>query len=251
MIVYNKNIKDTVTYKSLTGKDIRMTVCDNSEGDFGNSAAAKNGGYDYIRMNGNAGLAKAYNSALNHIFSNMSLSDDDLICLFDDDTEVPEEYFEVIKKSDGQIILPVVSDGLGIMSPVRMKGSIAARFKNKNQIFACDERQLSGINSCMAIRAGILRTYRYNEEMFLDYIDHKFIMDMRKRNIYPKAANISVTQSFSAVEDDKERARVRFSLQKKDLRIFYADNRPGYYYVVLKKHIKLTLKYKDIRMLLK
>ena len=251
MVVYNKNIKDTVMYKSISGKDICMTVCDNSERDFGNSKEAEGQGFHYISMNGNAGLAKAYNRALDYIFGNFSLSDEDLVCLFDDDTNVPDEYFEVIKKSTGQIILPVVKDGLGIMSPVRMKNKLAARFKNEMEIFECDEHFLSGINSCMAIRAGIFRTYRYNEEMFLDYIDHQFIMDMRERNIYPKAEKIYIIQKFSAVDDDKESAAYRFSLQKKDLNIFYKDNIFCYYYVVIKKHIKLMLKYRDIKMLFK
>ena len=90
----------------------------------------------------------------------------------------------------------------------------------------------------------------YDEEMFLDYIDHKFIMDMRKQGIYPQSMNTCIYQNFSALENDKASEAMRFAIQKKDLRIFYRKHILLYYYVVIKKHIKLFIKYKDFSMLL-
>ena len=135
------------------------------------------------------------------------------------------------------------------MSPVKMSDKIVTRFKDKESALHAKREWLSGINSGMAVRMKIFRNFRYNEEMFLDYIDHMFIMEMRKRNIYPQVCDIEMEQYFSAIEDDKQTAARRFVMQKKDLRIFYGNAKVRYWFVVFKKHIKLVVKYRDVRML--
>lgn len=251
VVIYNKRIKDIALLKNNAASNMHLIVCDNSDKDFNDDEALTRQAFDYINMNGNKGLSCAYNRALEHIFEKYNPCDEDIICIFDDDTNVPADYFEIIKNSKGNVILPIVEDDIGIMSPVILKNGIAKRFRTKEEIFKCKRELLSGINSCMAIRAKIFKSYRYDEEMFLDYIDHKFIMDMRNIKIFPTVEEFVVMQNFSAVVDDKDSARKRFVLQKKDLRIFYKTNKFCYYYVVIKKHIKLMLKYRDIKMLFK
>ncbi|WP_347046798.1 glycosyltransferase family 2 protein [Blautia obeum] len=65
-----------------------MLVVDNSTSDFGNKAYCSKKNIDYISMDGNKGLSKAYNAAVD------ACKEKDAIILFDDDTEVTEEYFE-------------------------------------------------------------------------------------------------------------------------------------------------------------
>ena len=73
-------------------------------------------------------------------------------------------------------------------------------------------------------------------------------MDMWAQGIYPKVIPVEVIQDFSAQSDSKDAARARFRIQKKDLRIFYKKNPILYYYITIKKHLRLVIKYKDIKI---
>lgn len=130
---------------------------------------------------GNKGLACAYNKAIDMIKDKLSPKKDDYVCLFDDDTEIPLQYPNEIKSRREPILLPIVSDGTGIMSPCLMKNKIVKRFNSVVDAMKADPKQITGINSCMAVRWDCYDNYRYDETMFLDYIDHTFIYDMRKR----------------------------------------------------------------------
>lgn len=249
LVLYNKSLDEACAYQQLRDEDIQLIVCDNSTKENKNAGTAKKDCVIYLPMNGNQGLSRAYNRAIDYIIQNLSPQDEDLICFFDDDTMIPAEYFDKIKEQRGKILLPLVFDSRGIMSPVILKNGIVKRIRNKEEALKSEGKYLSGINSAMAVRMEIFKNYRYNEQMFLDYIDHMFIMDMREKKIYPDVFDVQIEQHFSAVEDDKETARKRFFMQKKDLRIFYGSNRKKYWYVVAKKHIKLMIKYRDLTML--
>lgn len=249
MVIYNKCLKDSVTYQCLKGRNIKLIVCDNSTTFCQNEQIAGEDFTEYLSMGGNKGLSFAYNRALDYIFSELEPEPEDYVCFFDDDTKVPDEYFEKLLHSDARILLPIVNDTLGIMSPVFMPGGIAKRFSSKEKVLEADSRHISGINSAMAVKVEVYKDYRYNEEMFLDYIDHKFIMDMRERRIYPSILDIDIEQNFSAVQDSKEAQIKRFCMQKRDLRIFYEGRPLLYYFVVIKKHFKLAIKYSDIKLL--
>lgn len=253
MVIYNKSLEASTTFQSLKeSKAITLIVCDNSDQEGiqkDNERNAREASVEYLGMRGNRGLSYAYNRALEYIFNSLYAEDSDYISLFDDDTEITLDYLEQVQSFNGDLALPIMRDDLGIMSPVLMKGNYVRRIESKEQLKNIKPKYLSGINSAMVIRAGIMRNYRYNEEMFLDYIDHMFIMDMRKKSIYPDVLLVELKQKFSAVEDSAEAARKRFTLQKQDLRIFYKDSMYLYYYVVIRKHFKLLKKYKDLRML--
>lgn len=249
LVIYNKSLQKSCAYGQLRDEDIQLIVCDNSTEENENARTAETDHVTYLHMNGNQGLSKAYNRAIDYIAETFQPQNEDLICIFDDDTMIPPEYFYKIKEEKGKILLPVVRDSKGIMSPVILKDGIAKRFQNKEDALKAERKFLSGINSGMAVRMEIFKKYRYNDEMFLDYIDHMFIMDMRKQKIYPQVFDVEMEQHFSAAEDDKETARKRFAMQKKDLRVFYGSDRRKYWYVVIKKHIKLVIKYRDLTML--
>lgn len=249
MVIYNKSLKEARAYSHLKQNKIKTIICDNSTEQNKNAETAGEDGAAYLSMNGNAGLSKAYNRAIEYIGNMLGAQDEDWVCLFDDDTMISEEYFRELQGGTGDILLPIVKDSAGIMSPVKLKKSIVTRLGDREAVFHEERKWLSGINSGMAIRMRIFREYRYNEEMFLDYIDHMFIMDMRKQKIYPQVLDVELEQRFSAAEDDKEAARRRFIMQKRDLRIFYRNARGAYWYVIIKKHIKLAVKYRDLGML--
>ncbi len=249
MVIYNKCLKDSAAYQCLRHQEILLTVCDNSTKDYGNAQIAQADGIHYISMEDNLGLSKAYNRALNDLFARYQPEKKDYVCLFDDDTVIEKAYLEAVRNSKAEILLPFVYDGMGMMSPVYMPGRVAARFSSEKEALEAEAGKISGINSGMAVHAEIFEKYRYNEEMFLDYIDHMFIMDMREKGIYPEILDIRMEQNFSAVNDSKEAAVKRFRMQKHDLKIFYRKRPLLYFVVVFKKHLKLTLKYKDVKMM--
>lgn len=221
MVICNRKIEDSLTYQSLVKQGVSITVCDNSTEAMGNEKCADEK-VRYISMGSNVGLAKAYNRAVE------SLKDrDGYVCLFDDDTEVPDGYFKGIdaelEKSGADIVLPVIRDKVGIMSPCIINGAITKRIKSLSEI---NVQNLSGINSGMAIKLSVFEKYRYDENYFLDFIDHAFLRDMKKdgRDI-AVADDVVLQQTFSA-NDHKNinAAKRRFRIFKKDYRYFCAQS---------------------------
>lgn len=240
LVVYNKDIQKT-SYRQLIDKNVNLVVCDNSDIDMNNGAKLDERAH-YISMDGNKGLACAYNRALDFIFSVLKPDSDDYVVIFDDDTELPGDYIQELSRHSEDILLPLVSDGVSLMSPCFMRKNIVKRLPDVRLVKCAPQRYLTGINSCMAIKCGVMAGYRYNEDMFLDYIDHSFIKDMRVRRIYPTVLDVDIRQHFSEVDNTREQAYKRFEIMKKDLKHFYGSS-PAYYYVTLKRRIKLLMKY--------
>ena len=97
IVVYNCSFQDSPIYESLRKQpEAQIIVCDNSTGDYGNRQFMAEIGHRYIDMKGNMGLPKAYNAAIDCINKENSV-----VCLFDDDTTVPEDYF---KKLDMEVV---------------------------------------------------------------------------------------------------------------------------------------------------
>ena len=94
IVVYNKNVCDSVTYQCIKKQGrIKMIVCDNSTKDYCNRDIVVSDGYQYVDMHGNQGLSKAYNKALDVIHT-LNPSMKGYVMLFDDDTDIPEDYFK-------------------------------------------------------------------------------------------------------------------------------------------------------------
>jgi len=217
MVICNRKIEESLTFKSLEKLGVPITVCDNSTEENANAEIASNE-VSYISMGGNLGLAKAYNKAVDSLAGK-----DGFVCLFDDDTEVPSDYFvklnAQIEKSSADIALPVIRDKVGIMSPCIINGAFTKRVNDLSEL---TDKNISGINSGMAIRLKLFDGYRYDESYFLDFIDHAFIRDMKAKNAKISVAeDLILNQSFSA-NDHKNinAAKRRFRIFKKDFSYF-------------------------------
>ena len=68
------------------------------------------------------------------------------------------------------------------------------------------------------------KNYRYDENLFLDYIDHDFMDDFRKSGEKLVVAdNIAIKQEFFGMTvKDKKAKKVRYNLFKRDF-IYYAE----------------------------
>ena len=256
LVIYNKKISESRSYRSLLSQDLTLLVVDNSTErqfvDF-NQSTVKQNHQIYIAMEGNKGLPKAYNKAIDWIFSHKE-DPNNYVVLLDDDTNIPSDFVkkmnEEIKKSLKQIYLPVVKDSLGILSPSKMsKHGYCHRIQKIEEL---TPQNICGINSGMVIQLFIFGEYRYDQRMFLDYVDHSFMRDMRNKNIKIQVVDTVLEQSFSAVTDSNSSARNRLRILKKDLNCFYDQgfiSRIIYHYVMIRRIFRHIVYYKDISIL--
>ncbi|WP_279166997.1 glycosyltransferase [Thomasclavelia cocleata] len=247
LVIYNKNYHDSKTIQDLNQiKDLdkkNIIVVDNSTKDYNNQNIIKEYGYQYISMNGNKGLPKAYNQGLNKIDKNANL-----VCLFDDDTAVEKIYFDTalnyINGEEADVYIPVVKDQLGMLSPLIMKNLYCHRVKN---IDVLNNENISAINSGMIIKSEVFKNYKYDENLFLDFVDHDFMKSMKKqnRNIVIMKNNMLI-QDFSLVSDSGKKAKIRFKILKKDLKYFYRNHPFYYYYVIIRRKLGMCYFQKSI-----
>lgn len=237
IVVYNKSISDSKTLVGLRGCEIQnenIIVVDNSTSDYGIGEYCKKNGYQYLSMQGNKGLSKAYNKALE--FIKPLANGDDVIIWLDDDTVVTKEYFEKLRKeAEGNnsydIFMPVIigQDGV-IYSPNE------GHFFGSKFIKSIDEDidlgMINGINSCLAVRRRIYENYSYTEKLFMDLTDNKFFDDMRNANANFCILRTPIYQTFfqrgGNLDPNKLIARLRIKL--KDFMI-YANSKGKLYLI--------------------
>ncbi|MGI5849672.1 MAG: glycosyltransferase [Christensenellales bacterium] len=220
IVIYNKNCKDSVTCRCLSSiSGINVIIADNSTVDCGNADFAAAAGWTYVDMDGNKGLSKAYNRAIEAI-SDLNA----LICLFDDDTEVGPDYFDCLinkanEEPETKIFLPHIYGEAGLMSPNVFNGVAARRVDNVADI---PPGCITGINSGMAIRRSVFIGYRYDEGYFLDYIDHAFLRDMKRlgNRITVFDACLNHHMFFENPDIDLDALIKRFKVFKKDFKRF-------------------------------
>ncbi|MBM6831339.1 glycosyltransferase [Faecalicoccus acidiformans] len=250
LVIYNKNIKDSISYKMLQ-RQIPVIVCDNSTIFEDNEQMVKKDQNVYLSMNGNHGLSRAYNCALDWIFK-QGINTDDYIVLFDDDTEIPNDFFtkmeNVISQKHPDILLPIVKDEMGILSPCRIQNGKVSRLAD---IDNCSYEEITAINTGMTIRLSLFKDYRYDENFFLDYIDHHFLKDMKKKDVSIEIVDTLIQQQLSIWTDDSQKALDRLVLFKKDIFQFYKDDKKTAHYILWKRKIRYMLKYKKISILWK
>lgn len=249
VVLYNKNLSESITFNCLKSIDsnIQIFICDNSDNKkyaANNKIASNYKNVHYKSMNGNKGLPSAYNAAIEDI---VKLSPG-WICLFDDDTFVPAEYFTLLSEAKrtqkADIYLPLVYDEIGLLSPNIMKKYFCHR---ANSIDEINIGEISAINSGMVLSSEIFKTYRYDENYFLDFVDHAFMSDMRCLHKKVAIFNCKLKQNFAANTNDIASLKKRFKILKKDLRYFYSKLNFGllyYLYIISKRKIRIFLNVK-------
>lgn len=239
LVVYNQYIKDSATYTFLKKhKDINVIVCDNSTQDYKNQSVVKSDGYTYIDMHGNKGLSKAYNAAIDVLQNKTGY-----VILLDDDTILNEEYYKSILQVSCDIAVPIVMDEKSILSPSKVNNGVVSRWDGKEIL-----KHFTAINSGMIIRLDVFKTYRYDENLFLDYVDHNFMMDMQDKDI--RVLDSKIKQNFSGNDvSNIESSLIRLKIFKKDSKYFYRHNTRKYVFVVLKRKLHLCMQYHSVRFL--
>ena len=207
----------------------------------------------YLSHEKNLGISKAYNVAIKEIRK----TDCQYLLLLDADTDIASEYIEKMKelleRKEIDLILPIIRTKKGaIMSPCK-RGKYGL-FKHYDDIAQIEvNHQLSAINSGMCISRNIWESYQYDEQLFLDYVDHQFMKDFfqRSNKIYIMK-DIVLVQDFSAETDDLQKAKFRYSIQTKDIRYFLKKNKYPFYCIWIhmwRRKLRLFIKNKKPEVL--
>lgn len=246
LVVYNQSCEESLTCQTILQNTVQpdtVLVMDNSTGDFSNMAFCKAKGWQYHSMSGNQGLSKAYNAALDILDLGGGA-----VVWADDDTSFPKNYFSELsvyleKEPEKLLFLPTVFSNNKMISP-----SIAEKYRviSVGSTKELENRFITAINSGMAVRAEVYSSYRYDERLFLDCIDHDFMRWCRqnKKEICIME-NVILQQSFfSDSRPKKKQALIRYRIFSKDFQI-YASKKGNNKFItklqLLKNRIHLEL----------
>ena len=252
VVIYNTTCQQSPTCRALRNlPNVTVLIYDNSTRDFGNREFCEEAGWVYLGGQGNLGLSKAYNACIDYLKANPVA---DMLCLFDDDTDLEPAYFEALEKAKaqgGRIFVPVIFAGGGLISPcILHKGHKVQMFGSEEEARAYIGENLSAINSCMAIDMEIFKDFRYDENIFLDGIDHNFTQSMKDRGEKITIIDYRCNHGFSGTEKPpKASALVRFKIYAKDYAYILRNNKAAYYRLVGKRALRLTAQYKTLAFL--
>lgn len=240
IVIYNELIKDSSTYKTLSDTDdaINFIFIDNStehdikknNRNYVDSIAAT-----YIDMQGNKGLAKAYNTAIATI-DKISIN---WIITCDQDTMFDIGYIKCLRETletcDYKIIAPNAVASKKKISPVKKFYGI--RLRNYY------------INSGMVYRADVFNSARFEEELLVDYIDFDLQNQLFNAGFEIGEFEQIISQSFSGFEKPPvSSAKKRFEIFTKDS-IVYASKWQKQACVtrllLFRRTLRLLLEYRD------
>ncbi len=231
LVIYNQNGSDSPACEVLrTREDVGVLVVDNSTLDYQNAQYCKQAGFSYLSMEGNKGLSKAYNRGIRYLKEH---TDATHVILLDDDTTLGDDYFSVLLRGisehpDTRIFLPLVQDEVGYLSPCKINGYAVSRITSTEEL---DRDNITGINSGMALSLSLFDTYQYDETYFLDYIDHAFLRDMKRKGEPIRVIHTMLKQRFSGNDHSNYQATLtRFALFKRDFFLFCSDSAKGRLY---------------------
>lgn len=255
VVVYNVFCGDSPTCKALEGlKDPFLTVLiyDNSTADYGNRAYCREKGWVYLGGEGNMGISKAYNACIDCLVNQTGA---DMLCLFDDDTHITESYFSALRNAcenaRENIFVPLIYAANKLVSPCILdENHRVTPFREESDALSYTGDRLSAINSCMALKKELFADFRYDENVFLDGVDHNFILQMRQRGEKIKVFPYRCDHAFSGTEKPPVKsALVRFRIYAKDYKYILGENKLAYYRLVGKRALHLTAQYKTLAFL--
>lgn len=226
VLVYNKTVEESITCQRISEMKIpnlEIIILDNSTKDLQNEEKCKTLGYAYLNMEGNKGISIPYNKAVGYICNEKKAQNHDFIIWFDDDTEITQEYFEVLQKEieknkEVDIFAPIIygQDGV-IYSPNNaryIKNKLITKESEVDSII-----DYNAINSCLAVKVSVYENYRYDETLFLDQTDQNFFDDMRALNKKFYTLKVIIHQNFSQRGENLEPKKmlIRYTIRIKDI----------------------------------
>ena len=255
VVTYNISCVDSQTCQGLSALDqenLHIIVFDNSVSDYGNRSYCQKKGWTYLGGVGNKGLSKAYNECVDYL---KQMGRKGYLCLFDDDSLVNEQYFRVLAReisiSPNAIYAPILYSANRIISPFLLyENHRTVLLEDMEAVSNANPEWLSAINSGMAINLALFDDYRYDEKIFLDGIDHSFILDMRCRGVKVRILPCRCEHGFSGDERcPMKAAAARFRIYVRDYSYILSDRKLDYMMLVGKRMLSLIVKYRSLRFL--
>lgn len=243
IVLYNTQISDSKAINTaLLNSFDRIIVCDNSEARF-NQCGSDTFPIDYFSLGGNQGLPAAYMAGIQKSL------DCDYVCFFDDDTAIPYDYATKIrrdiKETRADIYLPMVYCGSILISPCKKHGFSFRSFLPSEKIKGSS---FSAINSGMCVSTAFLTYCSFNENLFLDYVDHEFLREAKFKN-----AKIVIDEKIVLAQDlslytetNKEAVLHRQQIFEKDCKVYYSKNffeKIYAFYLIKKRRVLLKVKF--------
>lgn len=253
LVIYNCSLNESKAYisiKKIVDHHIKLVIVDNStifDLKCYNKKKCHNECDQYIDMQGNCGLSKAYNSVLVTI---EDFNNTDLIIWFDADTTISQDYFNKLKRTsvdnkDTEIFAPIVQGQNGkFYSP-----NEACFIKNKQMKYIGDNinmKKFNAINSGLAVRQCVYSDYRYDERLFLDQIDQNFFDIQRSKKRKFVVIDTVIQQNFSQRNSDivAENAWLRLELRICDyIKYSKLKNNPIYIFLGFAKCFGLGIQF--------
>lgn len=246
IVIYNQSCSESLTCQTVAQNTVQpdiLLVVDNGTQQFSNEEYCNEHGWKYISMCGNAGLSKAYNAALE-----LLRGEADIFVWADDDTSFPPDYFLLLslyaKGNPGaDLFLPVVLSRDRIISPCIAKKYRVMSIEKVQQLV---DHDITAINSGLAVRSEIYSSYRYDERLFLDCVDHDFMQWCRQnKKEVCIMERVTLKQTFfSDSRPKRDKALFRQKIFSKDFRRYaskWGNNRVITELQILKRRIHLEL----------
>lgn len=246
IVIYNQKI---MINEKVSNK-VKLIFVDNSTNisikESNISYAQKNSSnFTYIDMQGNKGLPTAYNKAIETI----KPENDDYVIILDQDTVFESDifneyvtYIEFNPKVD--VICPIVRDSVGIMSPNLICGVNNKHLLNIDDIKNNNISNYSFINSGMCIKCSVFSKIKYDETLFLDFVDHDFVKQIKDNKITIGICyDIVLNQNFSGVTKNTfEQDFNRFKIFIKDAKHYYNKyfSKQNFKLILFRRTLKLT-----------
>ncbi|PIA86234.1 glycosyltransferase [Streptococcus parauberis] len=232
IVLYNKSYKDSITINSLskTNHNFNLVIYDNGTKDFGNREWCNQNNFTYLGDGTNRGLSYAYNRAIEQI----NPSQNDFLVILDDDTYLSEDYINELvsisnSKSSFDVFLPIVKTEKFILSPSRIEHS--GRVILLENVRNIDYSNITAINSGMVVKGNVYKNIKYDENLFLDCVDHDFMNQISIHKYKVKILNSVINQTYSREsESNIKNIKIRFEIYQKDFKVYCKKYNYMFYY---------------------
>lgn len=230
VVIYNNYCHECKTLKSLDFDAFdSILVLDNSDEKY----IASNADYcnkqhlQYNSFGKNIGLSKAYNYALDFFKD----QDFDFIITADDDTNFTSDYLSQLQTfnfNTHTIYAPLIYQGDVLINPYyHTNNEFINIFKKRNyqtlkQLQTLiNDSHLYAINSGLIIPFSFFKTYRYNENIFLDCVDYEFCQAVYDNGYHIDIYPYQVEQTYSVDQIPRlVEGQQRFEIRLQDTKAY-------------------------------
>jgi GT2 family glycosyltransferase len=257
IVLYKVNPLDSPTYQSLllavkaVNSVLDLIIYDNSpESVFINNESLLN--ITYIADCKNSGISKAYNIA-----SRIALErNKEWLLLLDQDSIMPNNFLEVlinsIKHNSSQVVFaPILKQNNIILSPCKFNLMKGRAFKNLNY-GSLPIKNIAILNSGMCVNLkAYLQIGGYNENVNLDFSDHYFINQVRKKYSSVFVIPAVIKHELSSNSPNEETVFRRFNQYCIGVKAFLKSEKSYniLFFWTFLRGVKLFVRYKKMKYL--